>query len=79
MFLVEWLHGRGKLRTEVARKIIHVMAGIIVATWPFFVSWRTIVIFEIGFLVAVAIARWFKLFGSQHGINRITWGEFFFR
>ncbi len=78
LFLVETLHKRGVMRVELSRKIIHMTHGIGVATWPFFVSWHTIVVLELGFLVCVGVARWFKLFGSQHGVNRITWGEFFF-
>lgn len=77
-FIVEQLHSRGIIRTEVARKTIHVVAGLIVAICPFFVSWNVILVGSIGFFLAVSLARWLKIFGSQHGINRITWGEFFF-
>ena len=77
-FIVEQLHSRGTIRTEVARKLIHVVAGLIVAICPFFVSWNVILVGSIGFFLAVSLARWLKIFGSQHGINRITWGEFFF-
>lgn len=76
--IVEQLHSRGIIRTEVARKTIHVVAGLIVAICPFFVSWNVILVGSIAFFLAVSLARWLKIFGSQHGINRITWGEFFF-
>lgn len=78
LLLVEWLHSRGSLHTEVARKIIHVVAGVTIAIWPFFVGWDMIIFAGLGLMVIVSVTRRFKLFGSQHGINRITWGEFFF-
>ncbi len=78
MLLVEALHARGIISTELSRKILHLVAGLVLVIWPFFISWKSIVIIETIFIAVVGITRWLKMFGSQHGINRVTWGEFFF-
>lgn len=78
LFLVEYAHQRKLIRTEVARKAIHLISGLILIAWSFYLSWETIIIIEIGFIGAVGASRWLKLFDSQYGINRITWGEFFY-
>jgi phytol kinase len=67
-----------KLSPEVARKLVHVAHGLVAATWPFFVSMRTIIIVEILFIFAVTFARVFNLFPDLRSVYRLTWGEFFF-
>ena len=78
LFFVEYVHNKKIIRTEVARKTIHLVSGLILIAWSFYISWEAIIIIEIGFIGAVGASRWLKLFDSQHGINRITWGEFFY-
>ncbi|HLC91441.1 MAG TPA: hypothetical protein VJC09_00130 [Candidatus Saccharimonadales bacterium] len=78
LLFVENLHKHKRISTEMARKIIHLEAGLILIVWSFLINWQSIVAIEIIFLAVVGVTRWFKFFDSQNGINRITWGEFFF-
>jgi phytol kinase len=78
VLLVELLHSRGHISTEMARKTIHLATGLLLVAWSFLVSWHSIVYAEIFLIGAVSATRWLKLFNSQNGVNRITWGEFFF-
>ncbi len=75
---IERKHASGVLGTELTRKIVHLVSGLALASWPFFVNWSTIVVLEVLFLVAVGLSRWLKIFGSQSAVNRLSWGEFFF-
>lgn len=75
---IEKLYKDHRISNETARKIIHITHGVYVATWPFFVSWRSVIYLEIAFLVMVAFARIFKVFGSQRAVARLSWGEFFY-
>jgi dolichol kinase len=78
LFLIENAHSRGLVRTEVARKVIHLISGLILVAWSFYISWEAIVFIELAFMASLGVTRWLKLFDSQHGINRLTWGEFFY-
>lgn len=75
---IEKLYKDHRISNETARKIIHITHGVYVATWPFFVSWRSVIYLEIAFLVMVAFARIFKIFGSHRAVARLSWGEFFY-
>lgn len=75
---IEHLYRQHRIGGETARKIVHITHGAYVATWPFFVSWRSIVYLEIAFFILVGLARWLKIFGSQRAIARLSWGEFFY-
>jgi phytol kinase len=78
LLLAEALLKDGKISTELTRKIIHLVSGLILIVWSFYISLEAIIGVEILFMIAAAITRRFGLFGSQKGINRISWGEFFF-
>ena len=75
---IEKLYKDRKISNETARKIIHITHGVYVATWPFFVGWRSVILLELAFLALVAFARIFKIFGSQRAVARLSWGEFFY-
>ncbi len=75
---LEWQHKQGKISAEVARKIVHITVALVLATWPFFVSWNTILIVEIIYLIAAALVRHYMPLDSQHKVGRLSWGEFFF-
>lgn len=70
--------GNKRFSPEVARKMVHVVHGLAVATWPFFVSMQTIIVVELIFILAVSIARKLNLFPDLRSVYRLTWGEFFF-
>lgn len=71
------IHNKSRFKPEVSRKIIHVTNYLVVATWPFFVSYEVIIIIELIFLLLDVFARRYKWFDSIDKINRKTWGEQF--
>lgn len=75
---LEWAHKQGRISTEVSRKTIHVTTGLILATWPFFVTWEIILAVELVYLFVAALVRHYMPLQSQHNIGRKSWGEFFF-
>ncbi len=71
--------GRHKIvRTEVARKSVHILGATFIASWPFFMSFTTVVVLSlisIGLMLAV---RYFNLFGSLHDVDRRSAGDVMF-
>lgn len=78
LLCVEILYRIKIIATELARKTIHVVSGAILVIWPFYISWNKIILVELLAIIVVAATRWLKIFASQQGVKRITWGEFFF-
>lgn len=60
---------------EISRKIIHVLGGISVAFWPYFMTFQTIQLLSIALFVGIAISYKFRIFGSIHNVKRSTKGE----
>ena len=75
LVVTELLWRQGKLDVEVSRKLVHMGTGVIVATWPLFMTWRQIQIFAFIMLVVVVISHHLHLFKSIHSVKRITRGE----
>ncbi len=75
---VESLFRSKRIGGETARKIVHIVHGLYVVTWPFFVGWQSIIYLELAFLLLVVFERQFKIFGSQRAISRLSWGEVFY-
>ena len=75
---VQWQYKQKRLSSEVARKIVHVTTGLLVISWPFFVSWHVIIGVEVVFFLTALITRRMVVLSSQHEIGRKSWGEFFF-
>lgn len=69
---------RGYMGNEVGRKFVHVLVGSFVAFWPFFLSWDTIRLLSIGFVVVVLISRQFNIFKVIHSVQRPTYGGIYF-
>lgn len=76
--LSENLRRRYKLHNELSRKIVHSVHALSIATWPYFVSYKFIIVAELLFLLAVAIAHKNRLFDWLRDVSRKTWGEFFY-
>jgi dolichol kinase len=66
------------LNNEFGRKFVHITVGTFVAFWPFFLTWNQIRLISVGFLVAVTISSYFKIFHAIHSVQRPTFGEIFF-
>jgi phytol kinase len=78
LVFAEWLSRYKGVHSELTRKIVHVLVGLFVAFWPFFLSWRQIQVLSIMFLVAVLISIKLNIFGSIHAVSRNALGEVLF-
>src|SRR6476646_2873629 len=67
-----------KTHSELSRKFIHITVGSFVAFWPYFLSWDTIRLLSVAFLVGVALSKYFGIFKAIHSVTRPTWGEMYF-
>jgi phytol kinase len=78
LLLNEWLWRRTKRHSEFSRKFVHITVGSFVAFWPYFLSWDTIRLLSVAFLVVVALSKYFGIFKAIHSVTRPTWGEMYF-
>ncbi len=74
----EFLHHKKLASTELSRKLVHVLSGIIVAFMPFFASWLEIQILGIAFVLVILISKKVGIFRSIHAVERVTIGEILF-
>jgi dolichol kinase len=75
LFLSEILWRKKILRGELARKFVHILAGIHVAFWAYYLSYDAIFIIAIATFVLLTYSRQVKLFHAIHDVHRITIGE----
>jgi CDP-2,3-bis-(O-geranylgeranyl)-sn-glycerol synthase len=76
---VEVLKRRGPaLPPELLRKLVHVGSGLIVASLPFFLPFRTIAALAVAFVAAMAFSRRLRVLTAVHDSNRRTYGEIFY-
>ncbi len=66
------------IKDEVARKFVHILVGIFVAFWPYFMSWQQIVCMSLLLLVGVVVSRYGNVFKAVHGVSRKTQGDVLF-
>lgn len=74
----EYLSRYRGVHSELTRKFVHILVGIFVAFWPFFLSWGQIQFLSMAFLVVVALSVKFHVFRSIHAVERDTVGEVLF-
>lgn len=60
---------------EFSRKFIHVAVGTFAATWPYYLSWKQILLISAAFLVGVLFSLYLNIFQAIHAVERPTWGE----
>lgn len=75
LVFAEYLSRYKGVHSELTRKLVHVMVGIFVAFWPFFLSWRQIQALSLLFLVTVLVSIKFRIFNSIHAVSRNHVGE----
>ncbi|HTH72348.1 MAG TPA: hypothetical protein VL737_03230 [Candidatus Pristimantibacillus sp.] len=78
LLFAEYLSRYKGVHSELTRKIVHVLVGMFVAFWPFFLSWRQIQLLSVMFLVVVLLSIKFSIFSSVHAISRKSMGEVLF-
>jgi len=76
--LAEYLSRYKGVHTELTRKLVHIVVGVFVAFWPFFLSWRQIQVLSFLLLVGVLVSVKFRMFGSIHAVSRNNLGEVLF-
>ena len=75
LMVTEYLWRSKRLHIETSRKIVHIGTGVIIAFWPYFISWELIQLASLLLLAVVFISYRFKIFRSIHSIKRLTVGE----
>ena len=73
MLVVSEYFWRKKLvRGESSRKLLHIIIGAYVATWPAFLSFSTIQNISAAFLVVVLLSQRFNIFKAINDVKRQT-------
>ena len=75
LLLTEWAAKHKKLGAELSRKIPHVVSSITIASWPFFISMRTVFWLGLMLTIATVLGRMFNLFPNSRSVDRRTWGD----
>jgi phytol kinase len=78
LVISEILWSKKELKGEFGRKFVHITVGTFVAFWPFYMSFKTIQLISIAFLVVVLASRYLKVFKAIHAVNRQSWGDVMF-
>ncbi len=79
LITVELLSHRGHLHPELARKSIHIFAGMLLATLPIFMIRPQVFLTNLAFFVAVLVLTgWLHIFQAVHAVKRWTVGEFLY-
>jgi phytol kinase len=66
------------LHGEIARKFVHIVTGLFISIWAFYMTVGQIQILSILLLAGVIFSKYFNVFKSVHGVKRRTSGEIFF-
>jgi phytol kinase len=78
LLFAEYMSRYKGVHSELTRKFVHIMVGVFVAFWPFFLSWRQIQLLSLAFLVVVLVSIKFNIFKSIHAVQRNVIGEVLF-
>lgn len=63
------------IRGESARKLLHIVIGSYVATWPAFLTFPVIQNISAAFLVVVLLSQRYNIFKAINDVKRKTWGD----
>ena len=74
----EYLWRRKIVKGERARKFIHILAGVWMAFWPFYLPFDAIFILGCFSFVLLLYSRFTNLFHAIYAVKRTTYGELFF-
>lgn len=83
VFLIgEYTRRRRQAANEVARKLVHLLHGLVVIAWYLWAGPEVVIWFEIGFFglmfVVKDITKRYPKLAWLHQVNRVSWGEFFY-
>lgn len=74
----EYLWRKMRIKGEIARKFVHIIAGSFIAFLPFWVSYGWITVLSIGFIAANFVNHYTPIFHAIHAIKRRSWGDLLF-
>lgn len=74
----EFLWRTKRLRGERARKLVHIVVGMLVASWPWFMTFYQIQLLSLAMVVIVVLARMFNVFKGIYNVRRRTLGDVLF-
>lgn len=75
LLATEYLWRSKVVHIETSRKIVHMGTGIVVAFWPYYISWTLIQLLSLAMLIVIVISYQLNIFKSIHSIERLTIGE----
>lgn len=78
LVFAEYLSRYKGVHSELTRKLVHILVGMFVAFWPFFLTWGQIQFLSLAFLAVVIFSIKFNIFGSIHAVKRNAIGEVLF-
>lgn len=78
LLLSEVLWRKKIIRGERARKFIHILAGVWIAFWPFYLPFDGIFILGSIAFTLLLFSRYLNMFQSIYAVKRLTYGEIFF-
>lgn len=78
LVVTEYIWRKKIVSPETARKTVHIIVGVIVASWMFYLSQLAIVLLGIAMFTVVGISKRFAIFHAIHSVKRKTFGELYF-
>lgn len=78
LIISEVLWRRLKIRGEIARKFVHIIAGTYIAFLPFWIGYGWMSMLALGFIAANLLNRYTPIFHAIHAVSRRSWGDLFF-
>lgn len=78
LLVSEFLWRKKIVKGERARKFIHILAGVWMAFWPFYLPFDGIFLLGTFSLVLLLYSRFTNLFHAIYAVKRTTYGEIFF-
>lgn len=78
LLISEYLWRKKIVKGERARKFIHILAGVWIAFWPFYIPFDGIFILGCMAFVFLLYSRYSHVFGAIYAVKRRTYGEIFY-
>lgn len=66
------------LSDELSRKFTHIVGGLWISSWPFFMEFSEVQLLSIGLVIGAGASHYFKIFLSIHSVRRQSYGVFLF-
>lgn len=76
--VAEAIHTFRNVSSEVTRKVVHIVSGLLAAALPSFLTFGQVIVVGLSFAVFMTFSKWFGLLPSISDVRRATLGEVFF-